>query len=253
LTVPIFNGDDLLGALDVQAAHDQPFTANQIEAFRSLGQRLGAALAHARLITDLRQAVREREEAAAYMRAQLTQMQGSSRRLLQSGWNQYLQSRGAVFGYDLQNSGGSIVPAADVPQDILPALTRGDVVAEMRGDEQVISAPIISRGEMLGAMTFAVPADRAIGDDEIETVRTIANRLGLALENNRLLEQTQAQALRERKATEVANILLTATSIESLMELAAENFNEALNAINTRIYLEPGAMTEPPAAHGEPA
>lgn len=83
-------------------------------------------------------------------------------------------------------------------------------------------------------------------------MRTVANRLGLALENNRLLEQTQAQAQRERKASEVANILLTATSIETLIELAAENFNEALSAINTRIYLEPGVIAEPPAAHGEP-
>jgi GAF domain-containing protein len=180
-------------------------------------------------------------------------MQGGNRRLLQSGWNQYLQSRGTMFGYDLQGLDGGIVPASDLPTEILSALTRGDVFVETRDDEQIVNAPIISRGELLGAMSFAVPTDRSIGADEIEMVRTIANRLGLALENNRLLEQTQAQARRERKASEVANVLLTATSIESLMELAAENFNEALNAINTRIYLEPGVVSEPPAARGEPA
>jgi GAF domain-containing protein len=253
LTVPIVNGEEILGALDVQTANNESFTVNQIDAIRSLGHRLGKALYFSRLIADLQQALREREEAAAYMREQLTQLQGGTHRLLQSGWSQYLQSRGTLFGYDLEKPGGSIVPASDLPQEILPALSRGDVVTDIRGDEQVISAPIILRGEVLGAMSFTVPADRAIGEDEIETVRTVANRLGLALENNRLLEQTQAQALRERKATEVANILLTATSIESLMDLAAENFNEALNAINTRIYLEPGMVAEPPAAHGEPA
>lgn len=253
LAVPILSGDQVLGVIDVQSNSDQPFTANQIEAFQTLGRRLGEALVQVRLISDLHQSLREREDAAAYMRTQLTEMQGGNRRLLQSGWNRYLQSRGAMFGYDLQETDGGIVPASDLPSEILTALTHGDVFVETRADEQIINAPIISRGEMLGAMSFVVPADRVIGEDEIEMVRTIASRLGLALENNRLLEQTQAQARRERKASEVANVLLTATSIESLMELAAQNFNEALNAINTRIYLEPGVVSEPPATRGEPA
>lgn len=252
LVVPIMGSGQVLGAIDVQSSAGQNFTPNQIDAFQSLGQRLGEALLQARLIDSLHHSLREREEAAASMRSQLAEMQGGSRRLLQSGWHNYLQARGAMIGYDLQSSGGGIVPASDIPAEILSALSRGDVVVEAGGDDQVINAPIILRGEMLGAMSFVVPADRTISDDEIETVRTVANRLGLALENNRLLEQTQAQAQRERKASEVANILLTATSIETLIELAAENFNEALSAINTRIYLEPGVIAEPPAAHGEP-
>ncbi|HLU11923.1 MAG TPA: GAF domain-containing protein [Oceanobacillus sp.] len=252
LAVPMVSEDRVLGVLDIQTNANQPFSDNQIEAFRLLGQRLGEGLYRARLLGDLRRSLREREEAAAFMRAQFSEMQRRDRQMVVSGWNTYLQSRGQLFGYDLQNQNGNLVPAADLPPEIRAALERGDVFVEPREGEQIINAPIVFRGEVLGAMSFAVPADRPVSERDLEMVRTVANRLGVALENNRLLEQTQAQAQRERKASEVANVLLTATSIETLIELAADNFNEALDAIYTRIYLEPGVVAEPPATRGEP-
>jgi GAF domain-containing protein len=253
LAVPIMNADRVLGILDVQTSYNRAFSPNQVDAFRLLGQRLGEALFQARLLTDLRRSLREREEAAILMRSQFAEMQRRDRQTLVSGWNTYLQSRGQLFGYDLQNQSGNLVSAADLPPEIRAALERGDVFVETREEEQIINAPIVFRGEVLGAMSFAVPSDRPVAERELDMVRTVANRLGVALENNRLLEQTQARAQRERKATEVANVLLTATNVETLMELAADNFNEALDAIYTRIYLEPGVVAEPPATRGEPA
>ena len=252
LAAPIVTGERTLGVLNVQTTSPQPFSPNQIEAFRLLGQRLGEALFRARLLSDLRRSLREREEAAVFMRSQFAEMQRRDRQTLVSGWNTYLQARGDLFSYDMQTQSGNLVPAADLPPEIRAALERGDVFVESRADEQIMNAPIVFRGEVLGAMSFSIPPDRAVTERELEMVRTVANRLGIALENNRLLEQTQAQALRERKASEVANVLLTATNIETLIELAADNFNEALDAIYTRIYLEPGVVAEPPATHGEP-
>jgi GAF domain-containing protein len=225
LAVPIATGDRVLGVLNIHTTSAQGFSQNQIEAFRLLGQRLGEALFRARLLGDLRRSLREREEAAVFMRAQFAEMQRRDRQTVVSGWNTYLQARGELFGYDLQNQSGNLVPAADLPPEIRAALERGDVFVEPREGEQVINAPIVFRGEVLGAMSFSVPPDRPITERELEMVRTVANRLGVALENNRLLEQTQAQAQRERKASEVANVLLTATNIETLIELAADNYN----------------------------
>lgn len=252
LAVPIASGNRALGVLDIQTTSHRAFTTNQIDAFRLLGRRLGEALFRARLLSDLRRSLREREEAAIFMRSQFAEMQRRDRQTLVSGWNTYLQSRGQLFGYDLQNQNGNLVPAADLTPEIRAALERGDVFVETRDGEQIINAPIVFRSEVLGAMSFAVPPDRPITERELDMVRTVANRLGVALENNRLLEHTQAQAQRERKASEVANVLLTATNIETLIELAADNFNEALDAIYTRIYLEPGVVAEPPATRGEP-
>jgi GAF domain-containing protein len=136
----------------------------------------------------------------------------------------------------------SLVSASDLPPAVRMTLERGDVFIERVNNRQVISAPIVYRTQMLGAMTFEVATDRSLGESELELVRTVSNRLGIALENNRLFEQSQAQVQRERKASDVGGLLLTATDIEQVLALAAETFNEALGATHTRVSLQPGTM-----------
>jgi GAF domain-containing protein len=87
-------------------------------------------------------------------------------------------------------------------------------------------------------MSFRVSLARALTERQLDTVRAIARRLALALENRRLFEQSQAQVIRERKANEIANALLSATEVQSVLRLAVENFNEALGAINTEIAVQ---------------
>jgi GAF domain-containing protein len=72
----------------------------------------------------------------------------------------------------------------------------------------------------------------------------VAERLALALENTRLFEQTQAQAQRERKANEIASVLIGATDVRLVLNLAAENFKDALGAVNTHIYIQPDLLAE---------
>ena len=43
-------------------------------------------------------------------------------------------------------------------------------------------------------------------------------------------------------ANEVGNLLLTSTDINTVLQLAAENFNQALGAIQTQIRLKPDAQ-----------
>ena len=79
----------------------------------------------------------------------------------------------------------------------------------------------------------------------MDTVRAVAERLALALENVRLIEQSQAQATRERRASEVSNLLIGQQDVNAVLKLAAERFNEALGAVYTHIYLEPAASPAP--------
>jgi GAF domain-containing protein len=103
---------------------------------------------------------------------------------------------------------------------------------------QIVSVPIMLNNEVFGAMSFRVPQERALTERQLDTVRAIARRLALALENRRLYEQSQAQVMRERRANEVANALLSATEVQTVLRLAVENFNEALGAINTEIAVQ---------------
>jgi GAF domain-containing protein len=115
---------------------------------------------------------------------------------------------------------------------------RGDLQLILEDDVQIVSVPILLHNEVFGAMSFRVSLARALTERQLDTVRAIARRLALALENRRLFEQSQAQVIRERKANEMANALLSATEVQSVLRLAVENFNEALGAINTEIAVQ---------------
>jgi hypothetical protein len=96
-------------------------------------------------------------------------------------------------------------------------------------------------------MSFTIPKD-VMSSKKVEMAQDVASRLALALENKRLFEQSRAQALRERRANEVAGLLISATDIDSVLNLATERFNEALGAIRTRVHFQPG--TEQIAQNG---
>lgn len=72
----------------------------------------------------------------------------------------------------------------------------------------------------------------------------MAERLALALENTRLFEQSQSQALRERKASEVSTALIGATDVRVVLNMAAEQFKDALGAMNACL-IQPETLMEP--------
>ncbi len=100
------------------------------------------------------------------------------------------------------------------------AIEENKVSSEENGyDTQVLSLPIRLQDEIIGVLGFNRNIDQPWTPQEIATVETIAEQLGLALENQRLFEQTQF-ALAE------ADTLYKATA-----ELnTAQNYDQILNA-----------------------
>ncbi len=244
LVIPIlFAGNVLMGVLDVQSRRADPPSPTQLDAFVSLANQLARALMNARRVSDLRRTIQGQEDVIATFRTRLSELQQRSTNVVSGGWSRYLSGRGeqAALGYNLSLLDGkpTAISANDLPPEIRSTIAHGDIHVQVSGDTQTVLVPILLRDEVLGAMTFTLPSDPVLTDRQIEALRAVATRLGQALENNRLLEQSQAQAQRERKVNEVGARLIGATSVESLLEIAAENFNEALGAVYTRIHITP--------------
>jgi GAF domain-containing protein len=252
IAVPILYLGLPLGLLDVQSRIPEEPTQNQLDGFGDFGDHIARALMNSRKTVDLQRTVEGQEDVIASFRTRLTELQQRSAQIISGGWSHYLEGRGRnTIGFDLETPEGKAVAkaASDLPVDIREAILRGDIHVAQYGEDQVVNVPILLRDEPLGAMSFTIPSSRPVTDRQIEVLRTVANRLGQALENNRLFEQSQAQARRERKANEVGARLIGATNLESLLDLAAESFNDALGAVYTRIYIEPSVIAEQPASH----
>jgi PAS domain S-box-containing protein len=85
--------------------------------------------------------------------------------------------------------------AAELAQAI--ATVRVDLV-ERLGVASYISAPLLARGEILGAITFVSSGDRAYGPADLALGTDLAQRAALAIDNARLYAESQeATRLRE--------------------------------------------------------
>lgn len=242
--LPILDGQILLGVLDIQSP--KSLVSFELDAMMVFTNQVALALRQARLVTNLRQSLRDQEKTVQQLQSQLRNHSRQSRNQVGDIWSTYARGHGAIaFGFDVTGENPEPVPANDLPANLAHVLASGSFHIEYDNGEQIINVPIHFRDHQLGAMSFAVPEGQALNQRQIETARIIADRLAIALENTRLFEQSRDQALRERKASEVTAQLISATDVREVLNRAAEQFKDALGAINTQIYIQPDMLLEP--------
>ncbi len=241
---PIMVANNLMGIFDFQDV--VPFTANELDGLQELADQVALSLQRVRLATDLQTRVDDHELTITRLQTQLHDFNRRQQQNVSQIWGGYIQGRGRqAIGYNLDGDSATPVQATDLPGDLVNTLKSGQLQVSTQGSEQIVNVPIKFRDTNLGAMSFTVPADHPLNDRQIEVATIVAERLALALENTRLFEQSQSQAFRERKASEVATALIGATDVRVVLNMAAEQFKEALGAVNTRIYIRPETMMEP--------
>jgi GAF domain-containing protein len=246
IAIPMLSRERVIGVLDIQNDQLISFYRTTLTILRLLGIEIGNALANLQNVSILERKLKEQEEVSNTLRLQLLKRERRNIQGVSTVWDRYLQRRGQEsFGFDVHQDVDAPIPANDLPDFMRPALLAGGLHIANEEGEQVLSVPIRVGDQMLGAMSFAMPTDRPLTQRQIDMAQSVADRLALALDNTRLLEQTQAQALRERKANEAGSLLISANDVNTLLEMAAETFNEALGAIFTRIHVQPAGLDEP--------
>jgi GAF domain-containing protein len=243
--LPLVYNDNLLGVLDVQHEAVDFIPDYQLLTLQTLADNLAATLITVRQSLALKTTVRQQEETAQALRIRLQELTSGSRRSAQ-------RTGQRIAGYDLAPD-GQLVLSTDMPDSLRAALESGELQVITEGEHRIIRLPVTLRDEQLGVMSFTLPSNKALTERQIEMAKIVANRLALALENKRLADQTRAQIDRERIASGVANRLISATDVDSVLTIAVENFREALGAINSRITVQPftSSQQEKPAEVGQ--
>lgn len=242
VAIPLRFSDQVLGVLDVQSERPSAFSAGEVTALTLLAKELGNALGQTRLMNELRRNLDSQNKLVTRQREKLLSYERAERLATLENWSRFLEERGVSFmGFDMDED-DDLQLAYDLPEDLHETLQRSEITIEQEGAYQRVRVPIVLQGQVLGAMSFRVPSGtHPLGARQQEFIRSVTERLTMALENRRLFEQSQIIAQRERKANEVGSALLEVTDIRTLLERAAREFNEALGAVQTRIHLQPQA------------
>lgn len=113
--------------------------------------------------------------------------------------------------------------AADPRLDI-PEWLRERIVVE--GHRSALAAPLISRGEMLGALTLASSSERAFTEPELHLLAGFADAAALALQNARLYEDARRRRREAEVVAELAGRISASLDLGAVLQAVVEGARE---------------------------
>jgi GAF domain-containing protein len=238
IVIPMVHNNEVLGVLDLQNARNTTFTTQQLETFAQYAEHLSAAWVRSNVIQQLREDIQQQENTIQRQRQRMRDLELSPRQVTTPNmmWQSKSSQEESIQGFDLQNA--QIQPANQLTPEMVESLNKRDLITKSSDNQLHVSAPIFLRDQLLGALSFTIQQTTILTERQRELITNVTQRLALAIENKRLFEQSQSQAMREIKANEVAGILLSSTDIQTVLNLAAESVNNVLSTISTQIHLQ---------------
>lgn len=206
-----------IGVLDVQSTQPNAFTESDANTLSILADQAAITIQNARLFGQMQQA---REEAEALY----SQIQKRE-------WNAFLSQENRI-GYQQTAAGGKRLTKPVFSTEIRKALNKGQVVVVDGEDGQsqpAIAVPVKLRGQTIGVMNIKAPIpNRRWSQDEINLAQAISDRLALALDNARLLLESQRRAAKEAKIGEVSAKIGASINMQNVLQTAVEELGRAL-------------------------
>jgi K+-sensing histidine kinase KdpD len=236
--LPLMYREQVIGILDIQSVGDRTIEASKRELLNVIALNLATTIGNTRTLNGIQSEAKQQQDIIMRQRNRLRQIEQTEQQAIVTAWTDYLDQRDQrIIGFDVNEMSMQLIPTDYLPDHMRMALERNDVATYEEDNQQHVTLPIQLRGQTLGAASFSMPSNRPITRRQIEIMRNVIQRLALALDNKRLFEQSQSQAQRESKANEIASMLLSSTDMDTVLRLAATNFNDALGAIQTHIEL----------------
>jgi GAF domain-containing protein/HAMP domain-containing protein len=217
IALPLNVSGQTIGVLDVQSEHPGAFTENDISTLSILADQITTAIENARLFTQTQQALRE---------ANALQNQ-----YIKENWNAMAEE--VVIGYHQTLAGGRKLSNTVDSDEIRQAMDHGSALVfhtdEGSAKEATMVVPIKLRGQVIGVVNIKAPTrERRWSQDEIGLSETISERLSLALENARLIENSQRQAIKEQTIGEITGKIGASINMRNVLQTAVEELGRAI-------------------------
>jgi GAF domain-containing protein/HAMP domain-containing protein len=199
IALPLFVGDQILGAMDVHSTQDAAYKESDIETLQNMANQVAISLDNARLFAETRHRLNE----------------------LRNIQKQYL--REAWIDSNLPQGGISV------------ALGDRTFIDGGESEDNFIEFPISIRDQIIGHLKLG--GNESLSSEDKNWIQAIATQAALALENARLLEESQSTAMREKFVTEITNKIWASTSMDSVLQTAIRELSQILDASEATIEL----------------
>lgn len=214
MALPLKSADYIIGALDVQSKETDAFTEEDIQMLSLLASQVSLAIENARLFDETRNALAKAETV--------------SRQFTREAWGR-LHIEQNLLGYRYNIAGASPL---EKPVE-LSASGTGQDNGEQSETGQIV-VPIELRGETIGKLLVQSPAG-TLGQDQIDIIRAVAERVALSAENARLFEETTRRAERERLVSDITGKIRSVNDPQSMIQTAMDELRKVLGASRVEV------------------
>ncbi len=200
LALPILGPNSVLGALTIQSDQANAFDDNDILVYQGVADSLATALENARMFQQ-----NQRD---------LDEIRSLNRQYLETAWEETNRLQGGL------------------------AHTYEDPLALHQETENCINVPVLLRNQVIGEISFDI-AETELSAEDRAVVEAITTQTALALENARLLEETQRRAAQEEQISAMSTKFSSAISIEEIMKTAIQELSQLPAVTEVAVHLMP--------------
>jgi GAF domain-containing protein len=198
LALPLKIGEMIIGALDLQSTEEKAFSVADISVLSILSDQVAIAIQNARSSEQAQRALYETEVAAK-------QLSGEAWK----GYAKTLQTRG--YRYD------------GVKSEALKEASNS------KNQKDALSIPVQLRGYTIGHLKLkAIDATHKWTEDERAIIESTAERVALAMDGARLLEEAQKRATRESFLSDIGAKLGESFQLDSILRDTVEELGQTL-------------------------
>ncbi len=208
MAVPLKVGDRVIGVLDVQSVEPEAFTDEDVAVLQTMADQIALAIENARLLEESRRALEE-----------LERLYGERAR---EAWQMVASSRPAAYCYT----------GVDVEPLLAPVPLAGEE------DGRRLAVPIRLWGQTIGSILLRRREEQpAWSPEERRLAEEIGEQIALALENARLIAETESRAARERLLSEMTSRLTRSLDMDALLDTAVRELARLPEVAEVAVYV----------------
>lgn len=235
MAIPLRTGRDVIGILDLQSTEFMAFNEEDTEFMNILADQVSIAIQSARRYQETRKTISESE--TLY------------RNYLRQEWKS-LAAKDEFSGFLYNISGSKPLEKKIQSDEIKQAIQSGKPTISQEKSQSQLAVPIKLRGEVIGILNIRSGSGYAWQEDEVDIAAAVADRVALAVENARLLEDSQSRAARERTIGEITSKIGASINIRNVLQTAVEELGHILPGSDVIIQLTDSDTKAKPEERG---
>jgi GAF domain-containing protein len=227
IALPLRSGEQIIGVLDIHSHEQNAFESGEAEVFNLLADQVSIAIEVARQFEETQHSLKESERIyQQYIRQEYSQLIKSQ------------VKRGFVYK-------DTEVKPLDIPlqaTEIREAVKSGNMHILENKYGTKVAFPLKIRGQVIGTLNIGTNGSNKPSEETIEIISGVAERLALAIENVRLLDEAQRRAAREHAIGEISATVNSSTDMEDILRNAVLELGRKMGG--AEVVLELGTDLE---------